>query len=214
MLRLASIVPAALLLATVFAPAAAADTGPNRAVTEFDRVTAEFAFTEAGRDFVGQILIDRQTASGAAITSFWFYSGVIVTCDNGTPDDPSDDFEAQDLIDFTASETSPTTLSIDDKLRSASATGVGTGRRIHLEACTDVQTSTPETIAWALDLTGSGPVAHTTDVQKFPNDDGTVTTQTIKTAQRPASGSIEFGGMTLEADPAAITHFYILESTH
>jgi hypothetical protein len=214
MRRLIAIVPAAILCLSTFASSVSADTGPSRSEFEFDRVTAEFAFSEGGRDFVGSLLIDRTTSTGAAITSFFFFSGVIVTCDNGTPDDPSDDFEAQDLIDFTANETSPATLSIDDKFRSAIATGVGTGQRIHLEACTDARTSTTESISWALDLAGIGSTTHTTDVEKFPNDDGTVTMQTIKTAQRSASGSVDVGAMTLVADPAALTHFSILESTH
>lgn len=214
MRRFATIASMALLVGIALPQTVSADTGPQRSEIEFDRVSAEFAFTDAGRDFVGQILIQRDAATGSAITSFFYFSGVIVVCDNGTPDDPSDDFEAQDLIDFTANETSPTTLSIDDKLRAASAAGVGTGQLTRLEACTNVQTSTTETVPWALDLTGVGTTTHTTQVDRFPNDDGTVTKQTIKIEERPAGGTVAVGDRSVAAEPAAISHTLIVETTN
>lgn len=214
MRNLRAIAAAILLIVAVVPQSASAETGPARSEVEFDRVNVDFSFTEGGRDFTGQLLIQRDTTTGASTTSFFFFSGVIVTCDNGTPDDPTDDFERQDLIDFTSNEVSPSSLLIDDKLRFVTASGVGTGERIHLEACTDVQTSTTETVPWSVELTGSGSVAHFTQVERFPNEDGTVTMQTIKIADRPATGSIDVGEISLTTDSASITHTLIVETTH
>ena len=213
MRRLVSSVLAAALIATLAASPIAADT-PDRQRNEFDRVQASFDFTEGGRDFTGQVLIDRDTATGASVASFFFYSGVIVTCDNGTPSDPSDDFERQDLIDFTATEAQPSTLSIGQNLSSAAASATASGNRIHLEACTDGQTSSPDTVAWQLNLQATGPAARTTQVDRFPNDDGTVSTQTVKISARPAAGSITIDGTSLTVHDASISHILVAISTH
>lgn len=203
----------ASLIGTLVASPIAADT-PDRQRTEFDRVQGAFEFSEGGRDFTGQILVQRDTETGASITSFFFSSRVEVTCDNGTPDDPSDDFLAEDLIDFTANEAPPTALSIASNLSTASASATAIGERIHLEACTDAQTSSTETVSWQIDLQATGPAARTTQVDHFPNDDGTVTTQTIKIASRPAAGSISIDGVALVLRDGSISHTLIVESTH
>jgi hypothetical protein len=211
--RLASSVLAAALIATLAASPIAADT-PDRQRTEFDRVQASFDFTEGGRDFSGQILIDRDTATGTSIASFFFYSGIIVACDNGTPDDPTDDFERQDLIDFTANEAPPATLSIGQNLSSSTASATASGNRIHLEACTDAQTSSPETVAWQLSLQATAPAVQTTQVNRSPHDDGTVSTQVVKISARPAAGSITIDGTSLTVHDASISHILIATSTH
>jgi hypothetical protein len=210
--RLASSILATALIATLAASPIAADT-PDRQRNEFDRVQASFEFTDGGRDFTGQILIDRDTATGASIASFFFYSGVIVTCDNGTPDDPTDDFERQDLIDFTASEAQPATFSIGQNLSSATASATARGNRVHLEACTDVQTSSPDTVAWQLSMQATGPAVRTSQVDRFPNDDGTVSTQSVKVSVRPAAGSITIDGTSLTVHDASISHILVAIST-
>jgi hypothetical protein len=211
--RLAVAIVAASLLGVVLASPIAADTGPNRDRFEFDRVQAAFDFSEGGRDFTGQVLIDRDSETGASIASFFFSSGPIVTCDNGTPDDPSDDFEGQDLIDFTANEEPPTTLLIESHLSAASASATAIGDRIHLEACTGAETSSTETVEWQLEMHATGPADRTTQVDRFPNDDGTMTIQSVKIAQRPAAGSITIDGMTLDLRDASLQHILVVAST-
>jgi hypothetical protein len=207
-----AIVASSLLVATLVSTASA-ETGPNAARQEFDRVSASFAFSEGGNDFSGQVLVDRDTLTGASIASFFFSSaGPEVECDNGTPDDPEDDFTAQSLIDFTANEASPATLTIDDKLASAEASAIAQGNLITLEACTDAETSTPTTVVWHLTLAATGQTVRTTTVDHFPNDDGTVTKQTIKIAERPSAGSIAVDDMSLDAD-GSIMHALIVEQT-
>jgi len=214
MRRLAAPAVAASLILSVLASPAAADTGPNVERTEFDRVQAGFAFSEEGRDFTGQLLIDRNTGTGASIASFFFFSGVIVLCDMGTPDDPSDDEEQQDLIDFTANEAPPASLTIASKLAGATASSTAHGTLTHFEACTGNETSSEETVSWQVALSANGPARSTTTVDHFPNDDGTVTKQTIKTSDRSATGSVTVDGSVFEATGGSITHILIEEKTN
>ena len=203
---------AASLIATVVASPIAADT-ISRDRSEFDRVQGSFAFSEGGRDFEGQILVQRDTETGASIASFFFFSVIDVTCDNGTPDDPDDDFLSGDLIDFTANEAPPATLSIGSNLATATASATASGQRVEIEACTDAQTSSSETVSWSIDLQATRPAERSTEVSRFPNEDGTVTTQSIKTSQRPAAGTITIDGTTLSLTGASISHTLIVETT-
>jgi hypothetical protein len=214
MRRLAASAIAASMILSVLASPVAADTGPNVERIEFDRVQASFAFSEAGRDFTGQILIDRNTGTGASIASFFFFSGVIVLCDMGTPDDPSDDEEQQDLIDFTANEAPPSTLTIASRLAGATASATAHGTLIHFEACTGNETSSQETVAWQLSLSATGPAMNTTTVDRFPNDDGTVTKQTEKTSTRPAAGSVTVDGSAFDTTDGSIRHILIEQKTN
>ncbi len=209
MRRLAVSVMAASLLAALVASPIAADTF-SRDRHEFDRAQGSFAFSEGGRDFDGQILVQLDTETGASIASFFFSSEVDVTCDNGTPDDPDDDFLSGDLIDFTANEAPPATLSVASNLSTATASATASGQRIHIDGCTDTQTSSAETISWQIDLQATGPATRTTEVNRFPNDDGTVETQSIKIAQRPAAGTITIDGVALTLQGASISHTLIV----
>lgn len=211
MRRLVVSIIAASLIAAVFASPIAGET-ENHERLDFHRVQAAFDFSEGGRDFTGQIVIDRDNETGAAMAIFFFFSAVEVPCDNGTPEDPSDDYVAQDLIDFTTQQ-DVSTLFIGPNLSSATSSATAVGERIHL-SCPDVMTSSPETVSWELTLGASGPTERTTEVNEFPNDDGTVETQTIKTAQRRATGTISIGDMQLVVRDATITHFRIVQKTH
>jgi hypothetical protein len=213
MRRFATAAIASMLLATALASTTMADTGPNGDRFEFDRVQGSFAFSQGGRDFDGQIFIDRDTATGTAIASFYYASGVIVTCDNGTPGDTSDDFEEQDLIDFTANEAPPATLSIGTKQASASSSATAQGSLKHYEACTNGFTSEPLTVAWQISLLATGPAKHTTTVSRLPNDDGTVTKQTTKTDDRPSGGTITFNARSIPVTPGSVSHILIVETT-
>jgi len=209
--RLASALVTASLLAVVAASPISADTA-QRSRDEFDRVLASFEFSDGGRDFAGQVFVQRDTETGAAIASFFYSSGIDVLCDNGTPDDPEDDFDSQDLVDFTANEVPPSALAIADNLSSASAAATASGQVLTLQACTDAQTLTPLTLPWSLTLAATGPADRSNSVSRFPNDDGTVTTQQEKTSQRSAVGTITFGGRTV-ALRGAISHTLIVETT-
>jgi hypothetical protein len=200
---------AASLIAALVASPIAADT-ISRDRTEFDRAQGSFEFSEGGRDFSGQILVQRDTETGASIASFFFYSVIDVMCDNGTPEDPDDDFLSGDLIDFTANEALPATLSIESNLSAASASATASGQRLHIEACTEAETSTTETVSWQMALQATGPAARATEVNRFPNEDGTVETQSIKIAQRPAAGTIAIDGTTLSLQGASISHTLIV----
>ena len=209
MRRLAvSIMAASLIAALVASPIAADTVGRDR--SEFDRVQGSFEFSLGGRDFTGQILVQRDTETGASIASFFFSSVVDVICDNGTPEDSDDDFLSGDLIDFTANEAPPATISIDSNQAAASATATASGQRLHIEACTETVTSTTSTVSWEIDLEAIGPAARTTEVNRFPNEDGTVEMQSIKIAERQAVGTITVDGMTLSLQGASISHTLIV----
>ena len=208
MRRLAVSVMAAPLIAALVASPVAADT-ISRDRTEFDRAQGSFEFSLGGRDFTGQILVQRDSETGASIASFFYFSVVDVMCDNGTPEDPDDDFLSGDLIDFTANEAPPATLSFESNLSAASASATASGQRLHIEACTETVTSVTETVSWQLDLQATGPAARTTEVNRFPNEDGTVETQSIRIAQRPAAGTITIDGTTLSVQGASISHTLI-----
>jgi hypothetical protein len=212
--RLAASAIAASLMLSVFASPAAAETGPNVERLEFDRIQAGFEFSEGGRDFNGQILIDRNTETGASIASFYFSSGVSVLCDMGTPDDPSDDEEFEDLIDFTANEAPPASLTIAAKLAGATASATAHGELKHFEACTGNETSSQEAVSWQLTLSATGPTMNATRVDRFPNDDGTVTKQTEKTSTRQAGGSVTVDGSVYDATGGSIAHILIEEKTN
>jgi hypothetical protein len=169
---------------------------------------------EGGRDFTGRVLIDRDTATGTSIAMFFYFSPVNVVCDNGTPDDPTDDFDNQDLIDFTANEAPPATLTIASNLSASSASATASGNRIHLVACTDTRTSEPDTVAWNLSMQATGPASRTSEVDHFPNEDGTATTQSVKIASRPAAGTITIDGATYQLRDASISHILVVLSTH
>jgi hypothetical protein len=212
--RLAGSVVAATLAATLVASPIAAET-PSRVRIEFDRVLASFEFSDGGRDFSGQILVQVDSETGVSDASFFYSSGVDVICDNGTPDDPEDDLERQDLIDFTANEAPPSSLSIASNLSAASASATASGQLLTtIDPCLDTQTSSTETIAWEFSLAATGSTTRTTRIDRFPNDDGTVTLQSEKTASRPAAGTISFGGRTLQLGGAQILHVLIVETTH
>ena len=213
MRRLAVSVMAAALLAVLVASPIAAET-ISRDRHEFDRAQGSFSFSEGGRTFEGQILVQRDTETGESITSFFFFSVVDVTCDNGTPENPDDDFVSGDLIDFTANEAPPTTLSIASNLSSASASAIATGQRLHIQACTEAQTSTTETVSWEIALAATGPATRTSQVERFPNEDGTAEMQSIKIAQRPAAGTINIDGTTLTLQGASISHTLVVSTTH
>ena len=199
---------------SVLASTVAAETGPNVERLEFDRIQAGFEFSEGGRDFGGQILIDRNSETGASIASFFFSSGVSVLCDMGTPDDPSDDEVFEDLIDFTANEAPPATLTIAPKLASATASATAHGTLRQIEACTGNETSSQETVSWQLTLSATGLAVNATTVDRFPNDDGTVTKQTEKTSTRPAAGSVTVDGSVYDATGGSIMHVFIEQKTN
>jgi hypothetical protein len=218
MRRVAVSLIAASLIGAVLASPIVAET-VQRDRSDFDRVLGSFAFVEGGRDFTGQIAIDRDNETGESMAIFFFGSrGPEQTCDNGTPEDPSDDFVAGDSIDFTV-QSVPATLSIESNLSAASASATVAGERIESEACSGNQTATPETVTWQIALEATGPATRTTEVERFPpNEDGTVETLSIKTAQRPAAGSISIGDaaqdMVLDVIDASITNFRIVVTTH
>jgi hypothetical protein len=52
-----------------------------------------------------------------------------------------------------------------------------------------------------------------TQVDRWPNEDGTWTTLTVKTEQRPAAGSITIDDRTLNLYDASLLHFLMVEMT-
>lgn len=117
-------------------------------------------------------------AKGAASADLWFYQtvGTLVTCDNGTPDDPDDDFMGYEWTELSGG--GPATLSVAKSYSSASAEGT-------VEAWTGVwnecdwyggedmavphngEPGPGEPVQVSLALTGEGPRITTTGSYSF-----------------------------------------------
>lgn len=180
----------ALGLALTIVGPAGADTGPATSDSLIVRVPFSLAGQD-GRTYTGEADVQRDQLGGTTTSQFFFSWRNLVNCDGGTPDDPSDDFVGEELIDFTVDNITPTSFAIAANLGSASGTLTKSGHRIHTAAC-DGSTieDVVESHTITFSVTATGPAKKTTTRDRTDNGDGTVTTTVVKETHRPAAGTL------------------------
>jgi hypothetical protein len=191
-----------------------ADTGPNQPTTNVDQVLAPYAFLGTdGRSYEGTIIVQRDNLTGVATGGFWFSWRNLVPCDNGTPE-PEDDFDGQELIDFTVDSITPTSFTLATDLSSSTGTLTGTGRRVHYAACDGaVLADVVETHTISYTLASTGRATRSSSRERIPNDDGTVTTIVVRELHRPAGGTFDLDGVAGSITGADLSHVEVTETT-
>ena len=207
---------AAFSLVLAIAAPTLANTGPNRPTTEIVQASIPISFVGTdSRSYTGQAYVQRDQLTGTEVAGFYWSWRNIVTCDNGTPD-PTDDFEAEELIDFTVDSIVPTSFAIASNLGSSSGVLTKSGHRIHVSACDGVTLENViETHTVSFAVAASGPATRSKSRERIVNGDGTIMTIVVKEIHRPAAGSmsIDVGGTIDPVVGADLAHIEIVETT-
>ena len=195
-----SLVAAGLLVAVV-STTVAADTGPTEPADVW-LSSANFAFTDRGVAYTGIAQIEEDRLHGTTSVSFFFSgTGASRLCDAGTPEDPSDDYEGTESIEFFATRSTIFFYTIDAELSGATAAFASAGQRIRTDACTgeiDLRRSERHIFGYRLDA--SAPPDVSEDVFIVDNGDGTSSEVTERVSIAPASGHA-----ILDRDPVTVS---------
>jgi hypothetical protein len=169
---------------------ASANSGPGLPTTDLSRAMVPFSFHGIdGRTYTGQAFFDRDNLASTTVAGFYFTWRQLEHCDGGTPSDPSDDFEGEELIDFTVDSITPT-FAIAPDLSTSSGSATGTGHRIHTTACEGTvieDVIETHTFAYQVAATGAAKKSQTRD--RIDNGDGTITTIVVRETHRNSAGS-------------------------
>lgn len=210
--RLAVLLATAITLAV--AGPTAANTGPNQPTTDVSQVLAPISFVGGdGRTYSGAVFVQRDNLAGVATAGFsWTWRNAIL-CDNGTPE-PEDDFEAEELIDFTADSIVPTSFALASNLSASAGTLTGTGHRIHMAGCEGtIVEDVVESHTVTFDLAAVAPATRVNSRERIDNGDGTITTIVVREIHRAAGGSFAIDGAGGAVGGADLAHVQVSEST-
>jgi len=211
---LAPIASLALLLAA--GGSATADTGPHAPSTDILQARIPISYLGSdGRTYTGEALVQRDLINGTTVAGFYWSWRNLVNCDNGTPE-PDDDFQGEELIDFTVDSIVPTSFAIASNLSSSSGVLTKSGHLIHLAACDGSTISdVVESHTVSFGVASTGPATKSNSRERIDNGDGTVTTIVVRETHRPASGSltINVAGTVAPAVGSDLAHVEVTETT-
>jgi hypothetical protein len=215
-LRRMNVVIVAVGLVLAIAAPVAADTGPNQPTTDISRTRVPISFLgDDGRTYTGEAFFQRDNLTGSSFAiMFWSWRDLI-QCDNGTPE-PEDDFEGEELIDFTADNMSSMTYAIASNLSSSTGSATATARRIHTTGCEGtVVENVLETHTLSFDLAASGSASRANNRERIDNADGTITTIVTREIHRTGSGSLslDVAGSVAPVTAADLAHITVSETT-
>lgn len=192
----------------------AADTGPNQPTTDVSQVFVPISFVGGdGRPYDGTVFVQRDNLTGSTVAGFSWAWRNLVQCDNGTPES-EDDFEGEELIDFTVDSLVPTSFTLAANLSASTGALTGTGHRVHWAACDgSIVEDVVETHTVAFDVASVGPASRTNSRERIDNGDGTITTIVVRELRRPAAGSIAIDGTNHATSGADLIHTTVAETT-
>jgi hypothetical protein len=110
-----------------------------------------------------------------------------LTCDNGTPEDLTDDFAGSNLIEFYGEDFAPS-IAIDGKLGSAIGGGTAAGRTQQYNECTGSSSSFEASHTVTLDMFATSRTTRSRGRSVAENPDGTRTISTMTMTSRVAGG--------------------------
>lgn len=156
-MRLAAV--AALLATLMVAGPVHADTPPGPDLYDVYVVGTAFTFRADGIDWSGIGQIEEERLSGTQNVSFFFAGqGALQTCDAGTPDDPSDDFENATSYEFFATSWRSKRFEVRTDLKNSTLSVDLTGQRVTIAPCTgELVASVTERHAFEFDIKATGP---------------------------------------------------------
>lgn len=195
------------LLTAMTVSSAVADT-VNAPIPFDDYLTGtSFTFTSGGVAWSGIGQIEQERISHQTFVSFFFAGdGPAVTCDGGTPTDPTDDYIAHDRYEFYATTWKIADFKVKADLGKADLTVALKGKRVTTQACTDLTLSIKnESHVFCFDLKATAPGDPQTDVQVVTTPDGTFQLTDTGT-YRPAAGEIRIDGRLVHGSDGSIQH--------
>jgi len=204
MRRLSAGLGTAVLLLTLFAPTAAADTvtGPADLVA----MTAGYSFVDRGQTWSGFVVIEDDRLHGIRTASIYFAgSGASRLCDAETPDDPSDDYVGTEYIEFDPTTTRITDFSVRPDLTAGKVSLSLNGVRQRFDACLGVLVDARKehhTFTMALKADGAQEVG--SDAVVIDNGDGTTSPGTQRFWFQPAAGKGTLDGAAATVTDASI----------
>jgi hypothetical protein len=193
--RIARLCAAASLLVALLPAVALADTEPAPTPSDLYSINVAFTFEDRGILWTGIAGVDEERLSGQRFVEFDLSgppSGI--TCDAGTPDDPSDDYAATTSLLFIATTYSIKSFSIADDLSSGGFDVAVTGRTATVDPCTgEVIRSRADRHRFSVDLASVGPGSPISESWVVTNEDGSLSlvTQTYNFAQATGSARID-----------------------
>jgi hypothetical protein len=206
--RLARSLALVAAVAIVVPAATWADTGPGINPVDDYTMVANFSFRERGTTWSGIASVEDERISGQRSVSFSFSaSGASMTCDAGTPGDPSDDYTGTEYIEFFSTSATIKKLEIPTSLANGSFSTLLTGSRVTLDACSgEIVRSKTEHHSFKLALTAMGVPETSVDVFIVDNGDGTQTEVTQRFASVAATGKAELDGNRVQLGDASLMH--------
>jgi hypothetical protein len=180
----------------IAAPSASADTIGG--VGDGTNVGGQVSFTSGGASYSGYAQVEQNNLTGERFVS-WYFSpdapGTERTCDADTPDDPTDDYTANDFAEWDADQSRLLDFVIKPSFAGATVKIRGTGANRTFNGCTgELVRSVVETHLLELVLKASGPLIVDVEQVTVDNGDGTTSPGTSTSYYRDESGKVLVDG--------------------
>jgi hypothetical protein len=205
-----SLVAAGLLVAVASTPVAA-DTGPVEPADVW-LSSADFSFTDRGIAYAGIAQIEEDRLHGTTSVSFFFSgSGASRLCDAGTSEDPSDDYEGTESIEFFATHSTVLFYQIEADLSEATAAFAMAGQRIRTDACSgEIRFRRSERHVFGYHLIAVAPPDVSEDIFVVDNGDGTFSEVTERFSIAAAGGLAVLDRESVTVSGGSLQHLEVI----